>query len=126
MPSSHCWLRSTAIPGVSRIELSGLDDTGVVALVEAAAGYALDEAAVGLAHALYQETDGNPFFVGEVLRHLSETRAIYLDATGRWVTEQRPDQMTPAGQRPGGDRGQGRATRAGGRERPVDGRGHRS
>ncbi len=80
--------------GVSRIELSGLDETGVAALMEAAAGYALDEAAVGLAHALYEETDGNPFFVGEVLRHLSETRAIYLDSTGRWVAEQRPDQMT--------------------------------
>ena len=80
--------------GVSRIELSGLDDSGVVALMEAAAGYALDEAAVDLAHALYQETDGNPFFVGEVLRHLSETRAIYLDSTGRWVAEQRPDEMT--------------------------------
>ena len=80
--------------GVSRIELAGLDDAGVVALMEAAAGYALDEAAFGLARALHEETDGNPFFVGEVLRHLSETRAIYLDSTGRWVTEQRPDEMT--------------------------------
>ena len=80
--------------GVSRIELPGLDDTGVVALVEAAAGHALDDAAVDLAHALYRETDGNPFFVSEVLRHLSETGAIYLDATGRWVAEHGPDRMT--------------------------------
>ena len=71
--------------GVSRIELAGLDDTGVVALMEAAAGHDLDDAAVGLAHAVYRETDGNPFFVSEVLRHLSETGAIYQDATGRWV-----------------------------------------
>ena len=71
--------------GVARVELAGLDDTGVVALMEAAAGHALDDAAVGLAHAVYRETDGNPFFVSEVLRHLAETGAIYQDATGRWV-----------------------------------------
>ena len=71
--------------GVSRIELSGLDDTGVLAFMEAAAGHDLDDDGVGLAHALYRETDGNPFFVGEVLRHLSETGAIYQDDTGRWT-----------------------------------------
>ena len=38
--------------------------------MEAAAGHTLDDAAVGLAHAVYRETDGNPFFVTEVLRHL--------------------------------------------------------
>ena len=70
--------------GVSRIELSGLDDTGVLAYMEAAAGHDLGEDGVGLAHALYRETDGNPFFVGEVLRHLSETGAIDQDDTGRW------------------------------------------
>ena len=72
--------------GVSRIELSGLDDTGVLAFMEAAAGHDLDDDGVGLAHALYRETDGNPFFVGEMLRHLSETGAIYQDGrTGRWT-----------------------------------------
>ena len=71
--------------GVSRIELSGLDDTGVLAYMEAAAGHELDDDGVDLAHALYRETDGNPFFVGEVLRHLSETGAIYQDETGRWT-----------------------------------------
>jgi class 3 adenylate cyclase/tetratricopeptide (TPR) repeat protein len=71
--------------GVSRIELSGLDDTGVLAYMEAAAGHDMDDEGVGLAHALYRETDGNPFFVGEVLRHLSETGAIYQDGTGRWA-----------------------------------------
>ena len=40
---------------------------------------------VDLAHAVYRETDGNPFFVGEVLRHLAESGAIYRDAEGRWV-----------------------------------------
>ena len=47
----------------------------------------------GLAHAVYRETDGNPFFVGEVLRHLSETGAIHQDAAGRWVAEDSLEQI---------------------------------
>ncbi len=70
--------------GISRIELSGLDATGVTALMEAAAGHSLDGEAASLAAAVYRETDGNPFFVTEILRHLRETGAIYRDATGRW------------------------------------------
>jgi len=79
--------------GVSRIELRGFDDAGVVSFMEAAAGHALDEMAVGLAHAVYRETDGNPFFVSEVLRHLSETGAIYREAGGRWVARDSLEQM---------------------------------
>ena len=79
--------------GVSRIELAGLDDSGVVSLMEAAAGHRLDDAGVELAHAVYRETDGNPFFVSEVLRHLSETGAIHQDATGRWVSDGTLEQM---------------------------------
>ena len=79
--------------GVSRIELAGLDDAGVVAFLEAAAGQTLDDAGVGLAHAVYRETDGNPFFVSEVLRHLSETGAIFQDATGRWTTDASLEQL---------------------------------
>ena len=78
----------TREPSVTRIALSGLDDDEVVSFVEAAAGQTLDEAAVELAHALYRETDGNPFFVAEVLRHLVETRAIVQDDTGRWIPAQ--------------------------------------
>ena len=80
--------------GVSRIELTGLDDIGVLALLEASAGQTLDEAGVGLAHAVYRETDGNPFFVREVLRHLSETGAIYQDATGRWTSDTSLEEVT--------------------------------
>ena len=79
--------------GVTRIELKGLDDTGVILFLEAAAGHSLDDAGVGLAHAVYRETDGNPFFVGEVLRHLSETGVIYQDQTGRWVGSDSLDEM---------------------------------
>lgn len=82
--------------GISRISLRGLDDTGVIAFMEAAAGHQLDDVGVGLAHQLYRETDGNPFFVAEVLRHLSESGAIYQDAeTGRWVASERGQLTLP-------------------------------
>lgn len=81
-------------PGVSRIDLKGLDDAGVLAFMESAAGHELDDDGINLAHALYRETDGNPFFVTEVLRHLSETRAIVQDANGRWVAARSNEEMT--------------------------------
>jgi class 3 adenylate cyclase/tetratricopeptide (TPR) repeat protein len=73
--------------GMSRIELVGLDDAGVMALMEAAAGHELEDDAFGLAHAIYRETDGNPFFVSEVLRNLVETGAIAQNADGRWEAD---------------------------------------
>jgi DNA-binding SARP family transcriptional activator len=79
--------------GFSHIGLTGLDDEGVKAMLEASAGQTLDDAGVGLAHALHRETDGNPFFVSEVLRNLNETGAIYQDAAGRWKAEVSLDQI---------------------------------
>jgi DNA-binding SARP family transcriptional activator/tetratricopeptide (TPR) repeat protein len=70
---------------VGHVELAGLDATAVASLMEAAAGHSLDDSATRFAGALHRETDGNPFFVSEVLRHLAETGAIYQDANGRWV-----------------------------------------
>jgi class 3 adenylate cyclase len=78
---------------LSRIELTGLDDAEVVALLQAAAGSTLDDTGMSLAHAVHRETDGNPFFVSEMLRHLSETGAIYRDATGRWTAADALEQM---------------------------------
>ena len=71
--------------GVTRLELKGLDDSDVLSFLEAAAGHRLDDAGVRLAHAVYRETDGNPYFVSELLRHLAETGAIYQDEQGRWL-----------------------------------------
>jgi class 3 adenylate cyclase len=97
LPQAHALRETLGVlrrhSGVSRIELTGLDDTGVVSFLEAAAGQTLDAAGVGLAHAVYRETDGNPFFVSEVLRHLAETGAIYQDAKGRWVADDSLEQM---------------------------------
>ena len=69
---------------VAVIALSGLDDIGVISFMESMAGHSLDGDAVALARAVYRETDGNPFFVAEVLRHLAETGAIVQDSSGHW------------------------------------------
>ena len=63
--------------------------------MEAAAGHELDDAGVDLAQAVYRETDGNPFFVSEVLRHLSETGAIYQDANGPMGGRGHPGRSRP-------------------------------
>ncbi len=73
--------------GVTRLNLDGLDGSGVKALMETLAGHDLDEPGLSLAEALYRETDGNPFFVTEVLGHLRDTGAIHLNISGRWVVD---------------------------------------
>lgn len=69
---------------VTRIKLRGLDDDAVQVLMSALAGRDLDIKGVDLAHAVYRETDGNPLFVGELLRDLVETRVLYRDEAGGW------------------------------------------
>ncbi len=71
--------------GVQRIDLGGLNDDEVVSYFEAASGQVLDDRGLDLARSVYRETDGNPFFVGEVLRHLAESGVIYRDDDGRWT-----------------------------------------
>jgi DNA-binding SARP family transcriptional activator/tetratricopeptide (TPR) repeat protein len=70
--------------GVERIELTGLSDADLVALLEATSGHPLDGEGVALAHTLSRETDGNPFFAGEIWRHLTETGEVYR-RDGRWM-----------------------------------------
>jgi class 3 adenylate cyclase len=70
--------------GMERISLRGLNDTELLALMESAAGQAMDQDGLALRDALLTETDGNPFFVGELLRHLVEAGSVYRDE-GRWI-----------------------------------------
>ncbi len=70
--------------GVERIKLTGLDSEEVLVLMEAAAGHELDEDGRALAAEITRETAGNPFFAGEVLRHLTESGAIVQAQDGRW------------------------------------------
>ena len=54
-------------------------------MTAAAAGHDLDAEGIALAGEIAAETDGNPFFVGEILRNLSESGMIVFDeASGRW------------------------------------------
>src|SRR5207248_10650585 len=62
------------------------------AIVEQASGRTLDEHGVALARAVYEETEGNPFFVREVLRHLAETGAVERQEGG-WTTRLPVDQL---------------------------------
>jgi class 3 adenylate cyclase len=78
--------------GVERLSLTGLDDLGVRALVEEASGRTLDGDGVALARVVYEETEGNPFFVREVLRHLAETGAVER-CDGGWTTRLPVEQL---------------------------------
>ena len=71
------------VRGATRISLGGLDRDGVVELLAAAGGHELDDEAREFAATLAAETEGNPFFMGEVLRHLIESGAL-VQIDGRW------------------------------------------
>jgi class 3 adenylate cyclase len=70
---------------VHRIDLKGLGKDDVGALMEGAVGQRLPEEARRLADEIVRETDGNPFFVAEILRHLDESGAVAPDESGRWA-----------------------------------------
>jgi class 3 adenylate cyclase/tetratricopeptide (TPR) repeat protein len=71
--------------GVERLSLDGLGDSEILAFLESAAGHDMDEDGVALSHELLRETDGNPFYVREVLLHLVESGAIVQGDDGRWA-----------------------------------------
>jgi class 3 adenylate cyclase/tetratricopeptide (TPR) repeat protein len=71
---------------VTRLALDGLSDDGVAELLRRAAGHELDDAGLALADAVSAETGGNPFFVGEVVRHLVESGAL-VQRDGRWTSD---------------------------------------
>ncbi len=71
--------------GVETIDVPGLDDNEMIALLEISAGHDLDMDARNLAVLLRQETAGNPFFAHEILRNLVEVGDLTLDDDGRWL-----------------------------------------
>lgn len=56
-----------------RVSIGGLDERAIAALLEAAIGHPLDERTAQLVHVLCAQTAGNPFFIGELLAHLTES-----------------------------------------------------
>ena len=95
--------------GVERIKLTGLEAEDVLALMEAAAGQELDEDGRALAAEITRETAGNPFFAGELLRHLTESGAIVRAGGRALAAGGRGGRAGPAPERARGDRTAGRA-----------------
>ena len=86
--------------GVGRIELPGFEPTEVAAVMGAIAGQPMDGRGVALATVVHGETDGNPFFVSEVTRHLLDIGALRQDESGAWVAPTGiEDASLPAGVR---------------------------
>lgn len=81
-------------PGVDRINLHGLADDELLAVIEAAAGQHLSGAELDLVHAVHRETDGNPFFAWELVLHLNESGAVSLSESGRWLVSGRIEEAS--------------------------------
>lgn len=60
------------LPGVVRAQVTGLDAAEVAELMTASVGHALDRRGHELATEIQRRSAGNAFFVGEILRHLTE------------------------------------------------------
>ena len=72
------------LDGVERRALEGLEVDEIAEVVAAVAGIEMDAAGLELADDVAQETDGNPFFVAEIMRHLTESGAISQGSDGHW------------------------------------------
>ena len=74
-----------SLQGTQRVALHGLGADEVAEIMTSIAGHELEADAIELAGQIAAETDGNPFFVGEILRGLSESGALVFDEeTSRW------------------------------------------
>jgi class 3 adenylate cyclase len=75
--------------GYERVLLRGLQEEEVKRMIEAAAQHELQTSdEIALVDAVHRETEGNPFFIEEVIRHLIETGGVYR-REGRWVSNAR-------------------------------------
>jgi class 3 adenylate cyclase/tetratricopeptide (TPR) repeat protein len=70
--------------GVERLSLRGLSDGEAVAMMETLAGHDLKGSELALAHAVYAEADGSPFFMRELLRHFFEAGELAQEGE-RWT-----------------------------------------
>ena len=73
----------------TRISLRGLSAGGVESMLDALSG---QRPPPSLARVVFEETEGNPFFVEEVFRHLSEEGKLF-DEAGQWRRGLRVDQL---------------------------------
>jgi class 3 adenylate cyclase/DNA-binding CsgD family transcriptional regulator len=64
------------LEGITRVQVRGFDRDGVAQFVEAASGGQLEAVPVRAVEVLAEQTDGNPFLLGELWRHFIETGAL--------------------------------------------------
>ncbi|UCD58268.1 MAG: DUF2791 family P-loop domain-containing protein, partial [Candidatus Hydrogenedentota bacterium] len=76
-------------PPVRRMPLRRLPETGVAAMLQGRSG---QEPPAPLVQATFTETEGNPFFVEELFRHLAEEGKLF-DAEGRWRVDLRVEEL---------------------------------
>jgi class 3 adenylate cyclase len=74
---------------IERLNLVGLDESEVALMLTAAAGHAPP---APFARALQRETEGNPFFIEEIVRHLIETGTI-VQRDGQWTSDRSIEDM---------------------------------
>jgi class 3 adenylate cyclase len=83
---------------VERVDVAGLDEATIRRYLDGIAGYELDERADQLTRRVHDETDGNPFFMRELLLHLVESGQLYV-TDGRWEAAEGFLDAVPAGAR---------------------------
>jgi tetratricopeptide (TPR) repeat protein len=79
-PFEHGLAAFVRLPQAFRVPVRGLPQNAVAALL---AAYGGGDPPAALVESIYQETDGNPFFVGEIFQHLSEEGHLFNDG-GTW------------------------------------------
>ncbi|RJP20710.1 MAG: hypothetical protein C4520_11175 [Candidatus Abyssobacteria bacterium SURF_5] len=72
-----------------RIALKPLPETNVMAMLRGRTG---KEPPAAFVQAVFEETEGNPFFVEELFKHLAEEGKLF-DAEGRWRADLRIDEL---------------------------------
>jgi class 3 adenylate cyclase len=85
--------------GSSRVRLTGLSRDEAREMIEAIARQKLESPDErGLVRAIFEESNGNPYFVEEIVRHLVESGTIYRRG-GRWASDAKrvEDLGIPAG-----------------------------
>jgi class 3 adenylate cyclase/tetratricopeptide (TPR) repeat protein len=81
------------LEGIERLAIGGLSELEIIEIMERAGGHELDQPGLALAHELFKETDGNPFYTGELLRHLRESGTIYQRDNGRFTVRGEPSAL---------------------------------
>jgi hypothetical protein len=72
------------VPGVERLALTGFDESDVAEFLTNVTRHdaSVDERITGLASVLMAESEGNPFFLGEVVRHVTAS-GVLAGSAGR-------------------------------------------